>query len=43
MGAVVTDEIGICGLSVRGYIRPKNEANGVSGANTTMDTIGKST
>ena len=43
MGAVVTDEVGIGDLSIRGDIKPKNEANSVSGANTTMDTIGKST
>ena len=43
MGAVVTAEIGIGDLSVRGDIRTKNEKNSVSGANTTMDTIGKST
>ena len=40
MGAVVTDEIGIGDLSVRGDIRTKNEANSVSGAKTNMDTIG---
>ena len=42
MGEVVTDEIGIGDFSVRRDIRPKNETNSVSCANTTMDTIGES-
>ena len=43
VGEVVTDEIDIGDMSVRGDIIPKNEGNSVSGANPTMDTIGKLT
>ena len=42
MGAVVKNEIGIGDLYIKRGIRPKNEVNIVSCANTTMDTIGKS-